>query len=48
MGEPSLKSLGLGGYTPVGLIQQCFEWLHIGCGIPWWGSIVIGNYKLPM
>lgn len=42
-GEPSFSSLGLGSYTPVGIIQNCMEFLHISCDLPWWGSIVIGK-----
>lgn len=35
--------MGLGGYTPVGLVQNCMEFLHIGMDIPWWGTIMIGT-----
>ncbi|XP_076670372.1 OXA1L mitochondrial inner membrane protein isoform X2 [Andrena cerasifolii] len=42
-GEPTLASIGLGGYTPSGLIQSCLEWLHIGCDMPWWSTIVAGT-----
>nr|CAI5833194.1 unnamed protein product [Callosobruchus analis] len=43
LGEPTLASLGLGGYTPVGLVQNCLELLHADLGIPWWGAIAIGT-----
>lgn len=42
-GEPSFSSLGLGGHSPVGIIQHCMEFLHITCDLPWWGAIVIGT-----
>ncbi|XP_076758949.1 OXA1L mitochondrial inner membrane protein [Xylocopa sonorina] len=40
-GEPTFESLGLGGYSPIGLIQSYFEWLHISCDMPWWLSVVV-------
>lgn len=43
LGEPTFASLGLGGWTPVGLVQNCFEYLHVTLGVPWWTAIVIGN-----
>lgn len=42
-GEPSFESLGLGGWTPVGFVENCLEYLHINCDLPWWTSIVIGT-----
>lgn len=42
-GEPSFASLGLGGWTPVGIVQNCMEFLHVSCDIPWWGVIAIGT-----
>ncbi|XP_065065171.1 mitochondrial inner membrane protein OXA1L-like [Rhopilema esculentum] len=39
--EPSLSSLGLCAYTPVGLLQSILEVLHVNLGMPWWGSIAI-------
>ncbi|XP_028649464.2 mitochondrial inner membrane protein OXA1L [Erpetoichthys calabaricus] len=41
--ETSLVELGLGAYTPVGLIQNLLEFLHVGVGLPWWGAIVFGT-----
>ncbi|XP_049828225.1 mitochondrial inner membrane protein OXA1L isoform X1 [Schistocerca gregaria] len=41
--EPSFVSLGLGGWSPIGLVQHCLEFLHVDCGLPWWGSIVVGT-----
>ncbi|XP_022920028.1 mitochondrial inner membrane protein OXA1L [Onthophagus taurus] len=43
LGEPTFASLGLGGNTPVGLVQNCFEYLHVTLGVPWWEAIVIGT-----
>lgn len=41
--DAPITTFGLGGYTPVGLIQNCLDFLHLGIGLPWWGSIVIGT-----
>lgn len=41
--EQSLSELGLGGYSPVGLIQNFLELLHMDVGLPWWGAIVTGT-----
>lgn len=42
-GEPTFASLGLGGWGPVGLIQNALEFLHVSLDVPWWGAIVIGT-----
>jgi len=42
-GEPTLGSIGLGGYTPVGLVQNFLEFMHISLDIPWWTTIVIAT-----
>lgn len=41
--EPTFASIGLGGWSPVGIVQNCMEYLHITCDIPWWGAIMIGT-----
>lgn len=41
--EPAFATLGLGGWTPVGIVQNCMEYLHIGCDLPWWVTIMIGT-----
>ncbi|XP_064198310.1 mitochondrial inner membrane protein OXA1L [Anguilla rostrata] len=41
--ELSLSELGLGSHTPVGLIQNILEFLHLDVGLPWWGAIVAGT-----
>lgn len=43
LGEPTFSSLGLGGWSPVGIIQNSLEYLHVTLGVPWWEAIVIGN-----
>lgn len=42
--EASLSELGLCNYTPVGLIQNLLEFMHVGIGLPWWGAIVAGRF----
>ncbi|KMY98889.1 mitochondrial inner membrane protein OXA1L [Drosophila simulans] len=42
-GEPSFASIGLGGWSPVGMVQNCMEFLHCTWEIPWWGTIAIGT-----
>lgn len=44
--EPSLLDLGLGGCTPVGIIQSLLEFIHVDFGLPWWGAIVVGKQSL--
>lgn len=46
LGEPTFASLGLGGWTPVGMVQNCFEYLHVSLGVPWWAAIVIGKKRV--
>lgn len=41
--EPAFSTLGLGGWSPVGIVQNCMEYLHIGLDIPWWTCILIGT-----
>lgn len=41
--EPPIEELGLGGWTPSGMVQQCLEYLHIGLDMPWWQAIIAGN-----
>ncbi|XP_013106824.1 mitochondrial inner membrane protein OXA1L [Stomoxys calcitrans] len=43
LGEPTFASIGLGGWSPVGLVQNCMEFLHVSCDLPWWGAIAIGT-----
>lgn len=41
--EPSITTLGLGGWTPAGIVQTLMEYLHIGVDLPWWTCIMIGT-----
>lgn len=43
LGEPTLRSLGLGSWYPNGLVQSGLEALHVGLDVPWWTTIVIGT-----
>ncbi|KAK9886749.1 hypothetical protein WA026_018401 [Henosepilachna vigintioctopunctata] len=43
LGQPTFASLGLGGWTPAGIVQNCFEYLNVSLGIPWWEAIIIGT-----
>ena len=38
--QGDFASLGLGGYTPVGLLQSTLEYLHVQAHLPWWLAIV--------
>ncbi|XP_059061482.1 mitochondrial inner membrane protein OXA1L [Achroia grisella] len=42
-GEATFASLGLGGWSPVGLVQNALEYLHVSLDVPWWGAILIGT-----
>ena len=41
VGEPTLSSLGLGGWSPIGVIQQCLEMVHVYGGLSWCASIAL-------
>lgn len=43
LGEPTFASIGLGGWGPVGMVQNCMEFLHVTWDLPWWGAIAIGT-----
>ncbi|XP_050312461.1 mitochondrial inner membrane protein OXA1L [Anthonomus grandis grandis] len=43
LGEPTLASLGLGGWTPVGIVQNCLEYVHVTMGLEWWATIALGT-----
>ncbi|KAK3927208.1 Mitochondrial inner membrane protein OXA1L [Frankliniella fusca] len=40
-GEPSLSSLGLGGWSPYGLLQHVLEFAHVTTGLSWGWTIVL-------
>lgn len=44
--QGDLISIGLGGYSPVGMLQTGIEWLHIHTGLPWWCSIILSTIIL--
>lgn len=46
--EPTLAELGLAHHTPVGLIQNMLEFMHVDLGLPWWGAIVVGQCNLKL
>lgn len=37
--QTDLAGAGLGGYTPVGIIQHALELLHVQANMPWWLAI---------
>ncbi|XP_063178040.1 mitochondrial inner membrane protein OXA1L [Chroicocephalus ridibundus] len=41
--EVRLEELGLGAFTPVGLVQNFLQFLHLDVGLPWWGAIAVGT-----
>ncbi|XP_063978793.1 mitochondrial inner membrane protein OXA1L [Diachasmimorpha longicaudata] len=43
LAEPTFQSVGLGSWWPSGMIQQLFEYVHVGMGAPWWATIIIGT-----
>ncbi|XP_076029582.1 mitochondrial inner membrane protein OXA1L-like [Oratosquilla oratoria] len=46
LGEPTFASLGLGGWTPVGLVQNWLEFMHVSLDLPWWGTIALATVIL--
>ena len=42
--DSTLAELGLAAHTPVGLIQNLLEYMHLDLGLPWWGAIVVGKH----
>ncbi|XP_067645962.1 mitochondrial inner membrane protein OXA1L isoform X2 [Eurosta solidaginis] len=43
LGEPTFASIGLGGWSPVGMVENIMEYLHVTCDLPWWGAIALGT-----
>ncbi|KAG8908229.1 Mitochondrial inner membrane protein oxa1 [Tulasnella sp. 403] len=35
-----LAALGLGGWSPAGMVQTLLEQIHVTTGLPWWASII--------
>ncbi len=46
--QGDLVSLGLGGNSPIGLLQTTLEWIHLTTGLPWWVSIISCTFALRM
>ena len=46
LGEPTLASLGLGGYWPSGWVQNLLEAIHVYADVPWFTSIIASECLL--
>ena len=46
--EPSFyeQGLGLANHTPSGVMQAILEHAHISLDLPWWATIVTGEFKI--
>ena len=44
--QGDFTSLGLGGYSPVGLIQWSLEYLYVHTHLPWWAAIIASTIVL--
>ena len=42
----TFTDLGLGGYSPIGLLQSSMEFFNSSLGLPWWGAIVASTLCL--
>lgn len=42
-GAESLREMGLGGWSPSGMLQHCLDFMHSSFGLPWWATIVVGT-----
>uniref|UniRef100_A0A023FS83 Putative cytochrome oxid n=1 Tax=Amblyomma cajennense TaxID=34607 RepID=A0A023FS83_AMBCJ len=40
---PTLQSVGLGGWSPSGIVQQLLDFLHASTGLPWWATIAVST-----
>ncbi|KAJ3014330.1 UNVERIFIED_CONTAM: Mitochondrial inner membrane protein oxa1l [Siphonaria sp. JEL0065] len=41
-----LQTLGLGGWSPVGIVQSLLEAFYVTTGLPWWATIAISTIFL--
>ena len=41
IGEVPFADIGLGGYGPVGMVQNILEFLHVSCNLPWMVTISV-------
>lgn len=39
--QGDLSSIGLGGSSPAGFLQNMLEMVHLHTGLPWWGSVAL-------
>ena len=44
--QGDFTSVGLGGYSPIGLIQWSLEYLHVHAHLPWWIAIIASTLFL--
>lgn len=42
-GEPTFSSLGLGGYSPIGILQWALEYMHVSLDLPWFATIALST-----
>lgn len=42
-GEPTFASLGLGGYSPTGIVQSGLEYIHVTFDMPWYVTIALST-----
>lgn len=42
-GEPTFASLGLGGYSPIGILQNALEFIHVSLDLPWYVTIALST-----
>lgn len=42
-GEPTFASLGLGGYSPIGVLQNALEYMHVSLDLPWYVTIALST-----
>lgn len=47
-GEPTFSSLGLGGYSPIGVLQWALEWTHVSLDLPWFATIALSTVIIRM
>lgn len=47
-GEPTFASLGLGGYSPIGLLQNALEFVHVSFDLPWYATIALSTVIIRM
>ncbi|XP_050538035.1 mitochondrial inner membrane protein OXA1L-like isoform X2 [Daktulosphaira vitifoliae] len=43
LGEETLESAGLGSWTPVGILQNALQYMHVSFDMPWWLTIIAGT-----